>query len=117
MKRILALVLLPAMLWMSGCSLFTLFDPKETPAGSMEADNTLSSPVTDGTEGEAADEPQAEKPAAVYTGRDHIFFDNSQTMFSFTSSSQFISVIHALMAAEALRDPACYTLQIEDGEV
>lgn len=118
MKRILALVLLPAMLWTSGCSLFTLFDPKDTPAGSMETDSTeLSPPVTDGTEGTATDEPQAEEPADVYTGRDHIFFDNSQTMFSFTSSGQFISVVHALMAAESLRDPACCTLQIEDGEV
>lgn len=117
MKRILALVLLPAMLWMSGCSLFTLFDPKDTPAGSTSADGTgLSSPVTDGMEGTSG-EPQTEEPADVYTGRDHIFFDNSQTIFSFTSSGQFISVVHALMAAEALRDPACYTLQIEDGEV
>lgn len=59
--------------------------------------------------------PIVTEPEYKYTGRDSIFYDNTQTVYSYLSSTQYLSIVHAVMQAETLRDPVGYTLQIKNG--
>jgi len=65
--------------------------------------------IEDKTENDADREP------VITLGEERIFFENSQTAYSFLSSPQYISICHALFQSESASGPKAYTLQIRDG--
>ena len=99
-KRWAALLAAWSLIFLSGCGIdFGVFSSN----GRDDNDTEVQKPL------------ENDEEEFVYTGTDSIFYDNTQTAYSFVSSADYLSIAHAVFQAETLRSPKGYVLRIRNG--